>query len=144
MHDDSTESQPRAAFDVVVAVGKASEAFEYIERARGHLYAFHQLVGRADLLFGEASGMLAELGQHEEADRLATEIVGRNVLDGRWTFQVVDEFDESYYDEVRAAVRRLEATYQGGRRHVHEARMKEERRTKGRPGHERRPPNGRL
>ena len=102
MDDDSIEAHPRAALDVVVAVGKASEAFEYIERARGHLYAFHQLVGRADLLLGAAAGMLAEVGQHDEADRLATEIVGRNVLEGRWTFQVVDEFDESYYDEVPA------------------------------------------
>ena len=28
------------------AVGKATEALEYVERARGHLYAFHQLIGR--------------------------------------------------------------------------------------------------
>ena len=34
--------------------GKATEALEYVERARGHLYAFHQLIGRADLLFEEA------------------------------------------------------------------------------------------
>jgi len=28
------------------------------------------------------------------AERLATELVGRNVLPGRWTFQVVEEFDD--------------------------------------------------
>ena len=36
--------------ETVDAVGKASEALEYVERARGHLYAFHQLIGRADFL----------------------------------------------------------------------------------------------
>src|SRR6478752_6580481 len=38
---------------VTEAVGKASEALEYVERARGHLYSLHQLIGRADLLFEE-------------------------------------------------------------------------------------------
>ena len=27
--------------ETVDAVGKATEALEYVERARGHLYAFH-------------------------------------------------------------------------------------------------------
>ena len=41
--------------ETVDAVGKASEALEYVERARGHLYAFHQLIGRADFLFEECA-----------------------------------------------------------------------------------------
>ena len=36
------------------AAGKVSEALEYVERARGHLYSFHQLIGHADLVLGEA------------------------------------------------------------------------------------------
>jgi hypothetical protein len=138
--DDPTADDPTAEeTDIVAAVGKASEAVEYVERARGHLYTFHQLMGRADLLFGEAADMLAAAGASEEAERLRVEIVGLNVLDGRWTFQVVDEFEDLYYSQARGAVTRLEARYQGGRRHVFEARLKEARRTKGRPGHERQP-----
>ena len=34
--------------DVVAAVGKLNEAVETIERARGHLYSFHQLTGGPD------------------------------------------------------------------------------------------------
>ena len=34
---------------VAQAVGRVTEALETIERARGHLYSFHQLTGRADL-----------------------------------------------------------------------------------------------
>ena len=127
--------------DLVAAVGKATEALEYVERARGHLYSFHQLTGRADLLFGEAAEMLAEAGQPDCAGRIRDDVVGRNVLDGRWTFQVVDEFDELYHEPVVAAVRELERHLQGGRRHVFEARMKEERRSIGRAGHEHRPPS---
>ncbi|MBA2464643.1 MAG: hypothetical protein H0V42_06675, partial [Nocardioidaceae bacterium] len=38
----------------VEAVGKLTEALETTERARGHLYSFHQLTGSADLGLGEA------------------------------------------------------------------------------------------
>ena len=47
----------------VEGVGTLSEAFEYVERARGHLYSFHQLVGRADFLVEEAADLLREAGQ---------------------------------------------------------------------------------
>lgn len=124
----------------VEAVGKASEALEWVERARGHLYSFHQMMGRADFIFGEAVDQLREAGHTALADELEAEIVGRNVLDGRWTFQVVEEFDDIYYGVASGAVRRLERELTGGKRHVFEAWLKEERRTSGRSGHEQRPP----
>jgi hypothetical protein len=68
-------------------------------------------------------------------------VVGRNVLDGRWTFQVVDEFDALYYRVLSQAIAELEERFQSGHRHVFEARMKEERRTPAHPGHEHRPPD---
>ncbi len=40
------------------AVGRVTEALEAIERARGHLYSFHQLTGRADLQLDEAAARL--------------------------------------------------------------------------------------
>lgn len=126
---------------VVAAVGKASEAWEYVERVRGHLYALHQLMGRADFLFEEAADGLRACGHGEHADHLDREVVGRNVLDGRWTFQVVEEFDAVYYETVRAAVRSLERDLMDGRRHVFESEMKDARRSRGLAGHERRPPH---
>lgn len=126
--------------DIVEAMGTLGEAYEYLIRARGHLYSFHQLMGRVDFLFGDAADQFDDAGRSEAADELRAEIVGRNVLDGRWTFQVVEEFDDLYWDAVHGTVRDLQRRYQGGRRHVHESRMKDERRSSGRAGHERRPP----
>jgi hypothetical protein len=120
----------------VEAVGKVSEALEYVERARGHLYSFHQLMGHADLLLGDACDELEKAGHAEVAERLRTAIVGRNVLHGRWTYQVMEEFDDGYYAEFREHERRVRDELQGGRRHMLEAQLKEHRRTKGRPGHE--------
>lgn len=125
---------------ITEAVGKASEALEYVERARGHLYSFHQLMGHADLVFGEAVDQFRDAGKPDTADDLEREVVGRNVLDGRWTFQIVEEFDDLYHQVVTEAVRSLEREYHDGRRHVFESQMKDRRRTEGKPGHERRPP----
>ncbi|MGE2835990.1 hypothetical protein [Mycobacterium sp. SMC-4] len=125
--------------DVVDAVGKLTEGLEYLERARGHLYAFHQLMGRADLLAGEAADALRDIGNDAAAQRLETDLVGRNVLEGRWTFQIVEEFDTTYWEVFRDHERRVREELVGGARHLHEARMKEDRRTEGRKGHESRP-----
>lgn len=118
------------------AVGKVTEAFETVERARGHLYAFHQLTGTADLLFEDAAKMLRDTGHADWADRIAEELIGLNVLADRWTFQVVEEYDDGYYATTRDFTREVREGLTGGRRHLQEQREKEDRRTPGRPGHE--------
>jgi hypothetical protein len=123
----------------VEAVGAVSEALEWVERARGELYSFHQLMGRADLLLGEACDKLRAAGHHEIAERLEREVVGRNVLHGRWTFQIVEDFDDNYWSVFREHERRVRDELQQGVRHVFEAEMKERRRTHGERGHESRP-----
>lgn len=123
----------------VDAVGLLSEALETVERARGHLYTFHQLTGGADLKLGEAVEALRRAGHTELADRLETELVGRNVLSGRWTFQVVEEYDDTYWQPFRDLEREVREALVDGRRHLFEARMKEDRRTHGAPHHTARP-----
>jgi hypothetical protein len=132
--------RPEGIDDATVeAVGVVSETLEFVERARGQLYTFHQLMGHADLLLGEACDKLREAGHEAVADRLETEVVGRNVLYGRWTFQIVEEFDDNYWTLFRDHERRVREELQQGARHVFESDMKDRRRTRGEPGHERRP-----
>lgn len=140
---DEGHRRPDHADDrTVAAVGRLSEALERIERARGHLYAFHQLMGGADEIVGDATDQLAAAGHPHLAHMVWTRLVGRNVLDGRWTFQVVEEFDDGYYTEARAVERQVRDELMDGRRHVFEAELKQQRRTRGRPGHEPVPPAG--
>ena len=110
------------------AVGKATEALEYVERARGHLYAFRQLIGRADFLFEESSLRLAESGHPDEADSLWHSVVGRDVLEGRWTFEIVERFDDDYYEAARSEVLRIEQRLVAGQRHAHEEVLRQRRR----------------
>ena len=125
-----------ASDGTVDAVGKLTEALEFVEQARGHLYSFHQLMGHADLLLGEACEALRTAGHGAVADRLETDMVGRNVLEGRWTFQVVEEFDDNDWSRFREHESQVRDELLEGARHLHEARMKERRRTHGRKGHE--------
>jgi hypothetical protein len=120
----------------ITALGKLSEALEVVEETRGLLYAFHRRCGTADLTLGEAVDLLREAGHTELADRIDRELVGRNILEGRWSFQVVEEYDDGYYALFKELEETARAELAGGRRHLYEARMKEDRRTPGLPGHE--------
>lgn len=121
--------------DTITAVGRLTEALETVERARGHLYSFHQLTGEADFKLGDAASLLRAAGHAELADELDREIVGRNVIPDHWTFQVVEEYDATYWSVLRAFEQRVRALLTDGRPHLAEARLKEERRTAGHPDH---------
>jgi hypothetical protein len=137
--DDAHRRPEGVTDDVIEATGKLSEALEWIERARGRLYDLHQMIGRADFYMGDAADLLDEAGHPELAERLRREVVGRNVLPGRWTFQIVEEFDDGYWEPVRAVEREVREALVDGKRHLYEAEMKERRRSEGRPAHESRP-----
>jgi hypothetical protein len=124
----------------VEAVGKLSEAFETAEAARGHLYQFHRMSGRADFLAGDAVALLRKAGHDDLADRVENELVGRNVLPGRWTFQMVEEYDDGYFALFRE-LDDLAVKLCNGHRHLFEAGLKKQRRTSGESGHERTPGN---
>jgi len=135
------EHTPPSGVDSVTveAVGLVTEALEVTERARGHLYSFHQLTGSADLKLGDAVEKLREAGHGDLADEIEREIVGRNVLPGRWTFQVVEDYDDTYWSPFREMERAVRERLVQGRRHLFEAQMKEDRRTHGHPDHTARP-----
>ncbi|WP_308798355.1 hypothetical protein [Agromyces silvae] len=136
-------TRPDGVDDATVeALGKLSEALEVIEDARGSLYRFHRLTGTADLAIGEAVDLLRKAGHAQIADRIDREIVGRNVLEGRWTFQIVEEYDDGYYSALKDADRAARDELVGGRRHLFEAEMKERERTRGLRHHEARPADG--
>ena len=134
---DPAHQRPEGLDDATVeALGKLSEALETVEEARGHLYAFHRRCGTADLALGEAVEQLRGAGHDDVAARIERELVGRNVLDGRWSFQIVEEYDDTYYSTFRDLERAAREQLAGGRRHLFEAEMKEERRSHGQAHHE--------
>ncbi|PTA48318.1 hypothetical protein [Micromonospora sp. RP3T] len=120
----------------VEALGELSKALETVHRVRGHLYSAHQLVGGADLTLDRVVELMRKAGHDEVADRVKRELLGRNLLPGRWTFQIMEEFDDGYFAAFQEIERDAREELAGGRRHIYEAEMKQRRRTHGMPGHE--------
>ena len=134
MTDD--RSRPDLDDTTVEGLGKLSEALETIEQARGQLYGFHQHSGKADLLLQDAVELFRKAGHTELADDLDRDLVGRNVIADRWTFQIVEDYDANYWSTFRAFDERARTELSDGDRHVYEARMKQRERTAGHPRHE--------
>lgn len=117
----------------VAAVGKLSEALEVVENARGHLYEFHRLSGMADLALQDALDQLRGAGHTGLAAEIDEVLVGRDVLPGLWTFEIVESYDRQYYPVFSAAEKYARETLVGGTKHLFEAEMKAEEQS-GRPG----------
>ncbi|MES9524936.1 hypothetical protein [Streptomyces capoamus] len=124
----------------VEALGSLSKALETTERARGHLYSFHQLTGGADLELGRAVRLLREAGHAEWAAKAEAEILGRDVIPGHWTFQIIEAYNDTYYRPFVELERGVVNALAEGRDHLYEAEMKKARRTFPHHDHADRPP----
>jgi hypothetical protein len=132
----SDRTRPDLDDTTIEALGKLSEALEVAEHARGLLYGFHRLTGTSDLTLQEAVELFRKAGHTELADDLERDLVGRNVIADRWTFQIVEDYDANYWTTFRAFDERARTELSDGDRHVFEARMKQRERTPGHPQHE--------
>jgi hypothetical protein len=110
--------------ETVAALGELSAAFEVVEEARGFLYAFHRRSGTADLGLQKAVDHLRRAGHHALADEIDQMLVGRDVLPGLWSFQIVETYDRTYYEAWQAAVEKAEHVAGGGAPHLAESGMK--------------------
>jgi hypothetical protein len=129
---DPDHQRPAGVDDATVdAVGKIGEAFELLERARGALYEFHQRIGWVDDTLGDGLEQLRGAGHEELADDLSATWLGRNVLPGMWTFEIVEAFDRTYYAVAVEKERQVREALMEGRRHVQEAEHKARRRRNG-------------
>lgn len=133
-HPDRPPIHPRpgGATDAEVdADGKVSAALEEVEHARGLLYGFHRMSGHADLALQEAVQTLREAGHGELADEVDEVLVGRDVMPGHWTFQIVEAYDEHYWQVFRAVAAKVRRELAGGAPHVFEAELKVTEQTGG-------------
>lgn len=114
----SPEHQRRDGVDdvTVTAFGSLSEALKAVEEARGHLYAFHRMTGHGDLTLGRAVDALRDACHRDLADELEELLVGRNVIHRRWTFQIVEGYDDGDYATFRRWERQARVSLVDGRR----------------------------
>ncbi len=119
------ERPPGVTDATVAALGKLSEALEVAEQARGFLYGFHRLSGTADLTLQEAVRMLRDAGWAELAGGIEETLVGRDIVNDQWSFQLVEAYDSGYWQVFRDVEQHARATAGVPGRHVYEAEMKQ-------------------
>jgi hypothetical protein len=115
---------PGLSDELVAALGKLSEALEVVEEARGLLYTFHRRSGTADRTLQEAIQALHDAGEHQTARQVADLLIGRDVIPGHWTFQIVEQYDAQYWQPFRAVEADVRQRFAGGAAHIYEAEMK--------------------
>ncbi|MTD16391.1 hypothetical protein GIS00_20840 [Nakamurella sp. YIM 132087] len=113
------------------ALGELSAALEVVEEARGQLYGFHRKSGEADLALQGAVRSLRAAGHRELADEIDRVLVGRDTIAGRWTFQLVEDYDAGYWSVFREVERVAREQLAAGVPHVFEAEMKREEQRSG-------------
>jgi hypothetical protein len=119
------KKRPAGASDALVAaLGKLSEALEVVEEARGLLYTFHRRSGTADRVLQEAIEAFHDAGESETARQVADLLVGRDVIPGLWTFQIVEGYDSQYWQPFRAVEAAARERHGEGTKHIFEAEMK--------------------
>jgi hypothetical protein len=108
----------------IAALGKLSEALEAVEQARGFLYGFHRLSGTADRLLQDAVEQLRRAGHGPLADDIAQSLVGRDVVPGVWSFELVEAYDANYWSVFRHVEAQARERLGPTPPHVFEAEMK--------------------
>lgn len=108
---------------------------EHLHRAHGHLVSFHHNTGRAMDHLAEAEGLLRESGHEGIADRLRDEYLPRGVVPpcdpddssaGRWSYDILEEFQATFLEDVVGFGDRVHDEIAGGCRHVSERRQERE------------------
>lgn len=126
-HPEREVARPRPSHATdadIDALGKLGAALEAVEQARGFLYNFHRLSGTADLELGEAVQALRDAGHDDVAQDIERTLIGRDIIEGYWSFQLVEEYDRGYYDVFRAAEQHARQRLGVELPHVYEAEMK--------------------
>lgn len=107
------------------ALHEAEVGCEWLERAHGHLLAFHHAVGHGMDHFAVAEDLLRAEGHHVLADAIRDDVLPCGVVDGdRWSYDVVEDYEESMLTTVRDVEAVVRGDLAGGTRHVAERRQR--------------------
>ena len=134
---DSTRDDPTCSDDpyhsddpTVEALHRVELGLEWFHRAHGHLVAFHHNTGHAMDHFAAAEELLRDQGEDELADDLRDEFLPCGVLGDRWSYDVLETFQDGLLDDAESFEKRARHRLADGDRHV--AERQQEREWKGR------------
>lgn len=109
---------------------------ELLRRAHGDLVGVHHKTGHAMDHFERAEGQLRACGYDELADALRCEYLPRGAIDDRWTYDLLERFEEGFLSDLTGFEERAREEVADGRRHVAERHQEREWRERAREARE--------
>jgi hypothetical protein len=103
---------------------------EWLHRAHGDLVGFHHKTGHAMDHLARAETRLRKNGYTDLADTLRDECLPRGVVEDRWSYDVLETYQEGFLADLTALEKRVREQVADGQRHVVE--REQEREWKGR------------
>jgi hypothetical protein len=115
----------------LTAIHRVELGLEWLHRAHGALVAFHHKTGHAMDHLATAEELFRESGHDELADRLRDELLPRGVVPrangpGKWTYEVLEAFEEGLYADARTFETAARRAVTDGHRHAAERRQQAE------------------
>ena len=134
MESDGSDPRPwqDISEDELAALHDVEVGTEWLQRAHGHLLAFHHAVGHGMDRFDRAERGLREAGHSDLADVLRDDLLPRGVVGESWSYEVIETHEEGLLMETRAFERRTRDHLVDGERHVAERRQQRRRRERAR------------
>lgn len=103
------------------ALHRVTLGMEWLQRAHGHLLAFHHGVGHAMDHFAAAEPLLRDADHTDLADAIRDEYLPRGVVDeDRWSYDVVEDFEDGVLADMDAFETAVRTQLADGQRHVAE------------------------
>ncbi|SIQ72358.1 hypothetical protein SAMN05421858_0197 [Haladaptatus litoreus] len=119
-----SDDLPKLTDDEETALHELELGVEGLRKAHGYLVHFHHATGRAMNHLQVAESNLREAGHDEFADHIRDEILPSGVLgDDRWTYELLETFEEEFFEHVVTFEQAVCENVASGERHVKERRQ---------------------
>lgn len=119
----STDDPPDLDDFEVNALHSVELGLEWLRRAHGNLIEFHHATGHAMDHLDDAEPVLRACGYDDLADRLRADLLPSGAVDDRWTYDLLETFEEGLLDDVQAFERQAREDIADGDSHVAERRQ---------------------
>lgn len=126
MSDDNSPPDTDLSTAEIDALHDLQLAREHIYRAYGTLLTFHHRIGRAMNHYNKAIEQLENAGHTDLVEEELIEPVALGVINDRWTWSLVEEFEDGFFTQTLAAEARVRDELADGDRHINERLLEQE------------------
>jgi hypothetical protein len=127
-----TNERPEISETEREALHELQLGIEHVQRAYGHLLAFHHQIGRGMDRFATAESCLRESGHDELADCIRDDILPAGVIGDQWSYELVEAFERGFLAETTGFEYRAREELADGMAHVAEREQQREWRERAR------------